>query len=244
MTFGGLRKDTEVPRRARGHNITFILKIYIMSLTDVWVHCFMFITASPVITVGEKDSLQTLVSSVSNHFGTLMPQRILEPRKTGTMVLYRTKVRTLLNVPKGQHSPPEYTHETKTRGIENKDTVEANVKDLPTKDLTASSGEKSRQSRHSKLGGTGHKRPLPHGTSKVTQQDMAVVRPGMKEKSSGFRWKVFMDQGNYYKHGKSKGNKKKRRSDLRTEEINYPPRRILAGTSVLLFSMACVVLLW
>ena len=240
MTFGGLRKDTEVPRRARGHNITFILKIYIMSLTDVWVHCFMFITASPVITVGEKDSLQTLVSSVSNHFGTLMPQRILEPRKTGTMVLYRTKVRTLLNVPKGQHSPPEYSHETKTRGIENKVTVEENVKDLPTKDLTASSGEKSRQSRHSKLGGTGHKRPLPHGTSKVTQQDMA----GMKEKYSGFRWKVFMDQGNYYKHGKSKGNKKKRRSDLRMEEISYPPRRILAGTSVLLFSMACVVLLW
>lgn len=67
---------------------------------------------------------------------------------------------------------------------------------------------------------------------------------GMKEKSSGFRWKVFMDQGNYYKHGKSKGNKKKRRSDLRMVEISYPPRRILAGTSVLLFSMACVVLLW
>ena len=208
------------------------------------VHCFMFITASPVTTVGKKDSLQTLFSSVSDHFDERMPQRIPEPRKNGTMVLYRTKVRTLLNVPQGQHSPPEFSHETKTMGNENKDAAEANVKYLPNEDLIVSSKGKSRLSRHSKLGGTGHKRPSPHGTSKVSQQDMAAVGSGMKEKSSGFRGKVVMDQGNGYKHGKSKGNKKKRRSDSRTEEVNSPPRLILAGTLVLLFSMACVVLLW
>ena len=205
----------------------------------------MFITAaSPFTTVGEKNSLQTLISSASDHFGTLMPQRIPGPRKTGTMVLYRTKARTLLNVPQGQQSPQEVSHETKTPGIENEDAVEANVKDLPTENHIPSSGEKSRQSRHSKLEGTGHKRPSPHGTSKVSQQDMAAMRPGMKKKSSGFRWKIFMDQVNGYTHGQSKGNKKKRRSDSRTEEINSPPGRILAGALVLLFSIACVVLLW
>ena len=205
----------------------------------------MFITtASPFTTVGEKDSLQTLISSAPDHFGTLMPERIPGPRKTGTMVLYRTKARTLLNVPQGQQSPQEVSHETKTPSIENEDTAEANVKDLPTEDHIPRSGEKSRQSRHSKLGGLGYKRPSPHGTSKVSQQGMAAMRPGMKKKSSGLLWKVFMDQGNGYKHGKSKGNKKKRRSDSRTEEINSPPGRILAGTLVLLFSMTCVLLLW
>ena len=159
-------------------------------------------------------------------------------------MLYRTKARTLLNVPQGQQSPQEVSHETKTPGIENEDAVKANAKNLSTENHIPSSGEKSRQSRHSKLGGLGYKRPSPHGTSKVSQQDMAAMRPGMKKNSSGFRWKVFMDQVSGYKHGKSKVNKKKRRSDSRTEEINSPPGRILAGTLVLLFSMACVVLLW
>ena len=179
------------------------------------VNCFIFITASLVTTVGKKDSLQTLVPSVSEHFGTLMPQRIPEPPKTGTIVLYGTKVRALLNAPQGQHSLPEFSHETKTAGIESKDAAEANVKDLrmPTEDHILSGGvnSKSRQSRHSKLGGAEHKRPSLHGTSKSSQQDMAAVGPGMKEKSSGFCWKVVMDQGNGYKHGKSKGNKNKRR---------------------------------
>lgn len=47
-------------------------------------------------------------------------------------MLYRTKVRTLLNVPQGQQHPSEFSHETKTPGIKNKDAAEAN--DLPTED--------------------------------------------------------------------------------------------------------------
>ena len=81
---------------------------------------------------------------------------------------------------------------------------------MPIEDHTVSSEEKSRQSRHSKLGGTGHKRLSPHKTFKVSEQDVATERAGMKDKSPGFRWKVVMDQGNIYKHGKSKGNEEKK----------------------------------
>lgn len=200
------------------------------------VHCFMFITASPVTTVAEKDFLQTLVSSVSdsNYFDILMSQRITEPRKTGTSVLYRTKVRTLLNVLQGQHSPPESFHETKTPGIENENAPEANVKDLPTEDHTVSSGEKSRQS----LGGTGHKRPSPHGT--------AVVRPGMKT-YSGIRC---YGSGKRLLTWKKQAEQEEKRSESRREEVpaslDSPALviGILAGILMLLLSLICVALLW
>ena len=213
------------------------------------VYCFMITAASPASPVGEKDFLHILVSSDSdsNDIGTFMSQRI--PQKTETSVSYRKRVKTLLDVLQEEHGPLETFQETKTLSIENENAAEESVNDLPTEDHSTSSGQKSRQGRHNKLGGTGSKRPWPPGTTKISQQDMAAVRPGMKI-SSGIRWNVAMDQGNGYKHDKSKGNKKRKKSDSRAEEVpaslDSPPMiiRILAGTLVLLFSGTCVVLLW
>ena len=213
------------------------------------VHCFTITAASPAGHVGEKDFLHILVSSDSDSNGidTMMSQRI--PQKIETNVSYRKRVKTSLNVLQEEHGPLETFQETKTLSIENENAAEESVKDLPTEDHSTSSGEKSRQGRHSKLGGTGNKTPWPAGKTKISQQDMAAVRPGMKI-SSGIPWNVAMDQGNGYKHGKSKGNKKKKKSDSRAEEVpasldSLPMIiRILAGTLVLLFSGTCVVLLW
>lgn len=232
MTFGGLRENTEALRRAR-YNITFTLKLYIMKYGCTLFYVYHSFTG---YYCSREGFLQTLVSSVSdsNYFDILMPQRITEPRKTGTSVLCRTKVRTLLNVLQGQHGPPESFHETKTPGIENENAPEAHLKDLPTEDHTVSSGEKSRQS----LGGTGHKRPSPHGT--------AVVRPGMKT-YSGIRC---YGSGKRLLTWKKQAEQEEKRSESRREEVpaslDSPALviGILAGILMLLLSLICVVLLW
>ena len=117
------------------------------------VHCFTITAASPAGHVGEKDFLHILVSSDSdsNDIGTFMSQRI--PQKTETSVSYGKRVKTLLDVLQEEHGPLETFQETKTLSIENENAAEESVKDLPTEDHSTSGGEKSRQGRHSKLGG-------------------------------------------------------------------------------------------